>query len=138
LFNFSVSTNPATFNNYSNLNTKYNCFSGSSIFNKFYGTMASKNKKHFILFYDYVPNMEVRRTPVRPAHFEHTKSWIAQGKLQLGGAYSDISGAIITFECDSIHEVEEFYKNDPYYKEGLVTDVKIKEWTVVVGSLLSS
>jgi len=81
--------------------------------------------------------MIVRRTPIRPAHFEHTKSWIAQGKLQLGGAYSDISGAIITFECDSINEVEEFYKSDPYYKEGLVTDVKIKEWNVVVGSLLA-
>jgi len=100
--------------------------------------MASMKKKHFILFYDYVPNMGERRTPIRPAHLEYTKPWIAQGKLQLGGAFTaDLSGAIITFECDSIQEVEEFYKNDPYYKGGLVTDVKIKEWSIVAGSLLA-
>jgi len=99
--------------------------------------MASMKKKHFILFYDYVPNMGERRTPIRPAHFEYAKQWVAQGKLQFGGAFTaDLSGAIITFECDSIQEVEEFYKNDPYYKSGLITDVKIKEWSIVVGSLL--
>ena len=42
--------------------------------------------KHFLLFYDYVPDYLERRTAHRPAHFAHARAAVERGELFLAGA----------------------------------------------------
>jgi uncharacterized protein YciI len=88
--------------------------------------------RHFVLFYDYVPNIVERRAPVRPAHLELYREWRADGRLVMGGAIGDPPhGALIVFSVDDAAAVEEFVALDPYVAEGLVTSWRVEPWAVV-------
>jgi uncharacterized protein YciI len=90
--------------------------------------------KHFILFYDYVPDYLERRSPLRGLHFEHAKAYLDRDELQLGGAYADpADGAALIFKAASRDVPEGFAQNDPYVKNGLVTGWRVREWTTVAG-----
>ena len=91
--------------------------------------------KYYALFYDYVENILDKRGPHRGAHLEHATKYVEKGKLKLGGAFADqnVDGALIVFRCDYIEEVKTFAQNDPYVINGLVTNWKVRPWTVVVG-----
>lgn len=87
---------------------------------------------HFVLLYDYVPNVVERRAPFRPAHLELYREWQAGGRLVMGGAIGDPPhGAIIVFEVESAAEVEEFAQADPYVQNGIVTARRVEPWAVV-------
>ena len=88
--------------------------------------------RHFVLHYDYVPNIVERRAPFRPDHLELYRSWRSNGRLVMGGAVGDPPhGALIVFRVDSAAEVEEFAAHDPYVLNGLVTARRIEPWAVV-------
>jgi uncharacterized protein YciI len=90
--------------------------------------------KHFILFYDYVPDYLERRGSLRPAHFEGVKASLERDELQLAGAYADpADGAALVFKAPGRDVVEAFARADPYVKEGLVTAWRVREWTTVAG-----
>jgi uncharacterized protein len=87
---------------------------------------------HFVLHYDYVPNIVERRAPFRPAHLELYRAWRADGRLVMGGAVGDPPhAALIVFEVESAAVVEEFTAGDPYVLNGLVTARRIEPWAVV-------
>jgi uncharacterized protein len=87
---------------------------------------------HFILFYEYVPNVVERRAPFRPAHLELCRRWREEGRLVMGGAIGDPPhGALIVFDVDSPNEVEEFAEADPYVLNGIVTGRRVEPWAVV-------
>lgn len=83
---------------------------------------------------DYVENIIEKRAPFRADHLAHATKYAEAGHLRAGGAYDGGVGAAVHFECDDQQTVEEFVKNDPYFKNGLVPSYKIHEWTVVVQS----
>jgi len=90
---------------------------------------------HYLLFYDYVPDVLERRGPHRAAHLK--LGWEAQrrGELVLGGAYADpVDGALLLFRCDSPAVPEAFVAADPYVKAGLVKAWRIRPWTTVIGA----
>jgi uncharacterized protein YciI len=88
--------------------------------------------RHFVLFYDYVPNVVERRAPHREAHLALYRRWREEGRLVMGGAIGDPPhGALIVFSVDDVAEVEEFVAADPYVSEGLVTARRIEPWAVV-------
>ena len=95
------------------------------------------NKPYFALFYDYVENVLEKRAPFRPDHLKHITTYVDDGRCKLGGAFADnnVDGALIVFQCDDISEVEDFAKRDPYVLNGLVTNYKVRPWTVVAGDL---
>jgi len=97
--------------------------------------MEGKQKKYYVLLYEYVPNMAEKRVPHLNNHKEYVGQFLKNGKLKIRGPYADSSGALLIFEVESASEVDEFYTGDPYYKAGLVVDTKIKEWSVVGGDL---
>lgn len=101
--------------------------------NRFSST--ENNKQYFALFYDYVENVLEKRAPVRPDHLKYITKYVDDGRCKLGGAFADnnVDGALIVFQCDDISEVEDFAKNDPYVINGLVTNYKVRPWTVVAG-----
>jgi uncharacterized protein YciI len=87
---------------------------------------------HFVLQYDYVPNVVERRAPFRPAHLELYRAWRAGGRLVMGGAIGDPPhGAIIVFDVSDAGEVEEFAQADPYVQNGIVTARRVEPWAVV-------
>jgi hypothetical protein len=89
---------------------------------------------HFLLFYDYVPDVLERRGPLRAAHLALAQAAQQRGELILGGALADpVDSAVLLFDCDSASVVENFVRKDPYVQGGLVTRWRIRPWTTVVG-----
>lgn len=89
---------------------------------------------HYLLIYEVVPDYAERRVPFRAMHLAHARAAHARGELILGGALADpIDGAVLLFSGDSPAAAEEFAKNDPYVKNGLVTKWTVRTWTTVVG-----
>ncbi|MFO7653195.1 MAG: YciI-like protein [Candidatus Krumholzibacteriia bacterium] len=92
---------------------------------------------YFLLFYDYVENIVERRAAYREAHLALVGEYVDRGELVLGGAFANpADGAVLVFNVENEAEIEEFVEKDPYVVNGLVTGWRIREWTVVVGSVL--
>jgi hypothetical protein len=92
---------------------------------------------YFLLFYDYIENTVERRAPYREAHLALVREYVDRGELVLGGAFADpVDGAAIAFKVEDKATIEEFVAKDPYVVNGIVTEWRIREWTVVVGSAL--
>lgn len=90
---------------------------------------------YFILFYDYVENIVERRAPYREAHLAFVGEYVERGELVLGGAFANpADGAAIVFKTDDQEKIATFVEKDPYVVNGLVTEWRIREWTVVVGA----
>ncbi len=89
---------------------------------------------HYLLFYDYVPDVLERRPQFRGAHLQHARGSVARGELLLAGAFADpVDGAALLFSAPSKDLVEQFAREDPYVTGGLVTHWKVRAWTTVVG-----
>ena len=92
--------------------------------------------RYHLLYYTYVDNMIERRTPVRPLHLAYATPYVERQQLLLGGACPpQLRKAVLVFHA-SKEEVEEFAQKDPYVLHQLVTDWRIREWTVVLGSAM--
>jgi hypothetical protein len=89
---------------------------------------------YYILFYDYIDNVLERRAPHRSEHLALAQAAHERGELLLGGALAEpVDGAMIVFKANGPETVENFVRNDPYVKNGLVTRWQIRQWTVVIG-----
>jgi uncharacterized protein YciI len=90
--------------------------------------------KHFLLFYQFVPDYLERRAQFRSQHLALAWSSVERGELILGGALADpADSAALLFSGEDSSVAEAFARADPYVSEGLVTDWKVREWTTVVG-----
>jgi hypothetical protein len=89
---------------------------------------------YFALFYDTVDNFAERRQPYRQAHLALVEQAHRDGRLLLAGALKPADGALLIFKTESAADVEAFARNDPYVACGLVTDWRVREWTVVIGA----
>jgi len=89
---------------------------------------------HYLLFYDVVPNYAERRAPLRIEHLELAEQSVTRGELILAGALADpIDGAVFLFEGSSPRVAEAFAEADPYVRNGLVTQWRVRTWPTVVG-----
>lgn len=88
---------------------------------------------HYLLFYDYVPDIAERRVPLRAGHLALLEELRAAGKLLMAGAYANpLDGALLVFTDRAA--AHHFVTVDPYVAGGLVTRHSVREWNVVVGS----
>ena len=88
---------------------------------------------YFALTYDVVEDFANKRTPFRPAHLKEVREAHGRGELVMAGALGEPAGALLIFRAAEKSTAEQFAKNDPYVKEGLVRSWKVRPWTVVVG-----
>jgi len=89
---------------------------------------------YYLLFYHTVENYVQRRAPYRDQHLAYATEALQRGGLVMGGALSDpVDGAVLVFNGDSPAVAENFATNDPYVKAGLITEWKVRPWTVVIG-----
>jgi uncharacterized protein YciI len=87
---------------------------------------------YYALFYDTVDNFVEQRQPFRSAHLAKVDAAHGDGSLVLAGALKP-SGALLVFHADDPAVAERFAETDPYVKNGLVTDWRVREWSVVIG-----
>jgi uncharacterized protein YciI len=90
---------------------------------------------HYLLMYDVVDDYVQRRAPLRSAHIALARDAVARGELVLGGALaSPADGVVLLFKGDSPKAAEAFATADPYVRNGLVKQWRVREWTTVIGS----
>jgi uncharacterized protein YciI len=90
--------------------------------------------EYFMLIYKTVDNYVERRAPFRSGHLSYAEASRARGELFMGGALSDPADtAILVFRAESRAVVEEFARNDPYVRAGLIVEWSVRPWTVVIG-----
>jgi hypothetical protein len=89
---------------------------------------------YYILFYKTVENYLEKRARFREEHLALVRAAHDRGELFMAGALADpADGAVIVFKGESPAAAENFVKNDPYVENNLITEWKIRPWTVVVG-----
>ena len=89
---------------------------------------------YYILFYKTVENYVERRAPYREEHLEYAIAAHERGSLVMAGALSEpADSAVLVFKCDEPAAAEEFARNDPYVKNGLIVEWQVRPWTVVIG-----
>jgi len=89
---------------------------------------------YYILYYKYTDNFIEKRKPFREEHLKLAKTAFGKGEMTMAGVFNDPpDSALLIFKGDESSVVDKFVKNDPYVKNGIVTQYKIKEWRVALG-----
>ena len=89
---------------------------------------------YYLLFYETVENYVERRAPHRDEHLAYANAAHDRGELVIAGALDEpADGAVLVFKGDSPDVAKDFAKDDPYVKAGLITEWKVRPWTVVIG-----
>ena len=89
---------------------------------------------YYLLIYKTVDDYVERRAPYRPEHLDYSNAAHARGELVMGGVLTDpVDTAVLVFKAESPAVAEEFARNDPYVKVGLIKDWSVRPWTVVIG-----
>jgi uncharacterized protein YciI len=89
---------------------------------------------YWLLFYDLVDDYLERRPPLRAEHLGLAAAALERGELVMAGALADpVDAAVLAFEADDPSPVEAFVRADPYVREGLVKQWRIRPWNVVIG-----
>jgi uncharacterized protein YciI len=90
---------------------------------------------HYLLFYDYVEDYLQRRGEYRDQHLTVAWQAVARGELVLGGALAEPADTgILLFSGDSPAVAENFARADPYVKNGVVKQWRVRPWITVVGN----
>jgi uncharacterized protein YciI len=84
-----------------------------------------------IIGYDGSDGARLRPT-VRPAHLENLKPLVEQGRVIIGGPFTDGSGSLMVIDFESEAAAQEFARNDPYTKQGVFARVEVKPFRQVV------
>ena len=89
---------------------------------------------YYILFYKTVDNYVERRAPFREDHLGYAKAAHERGELVIAGALADPADrAVLVFKGEGPVAAENFAKNDPYVRNGLITEWSVRPWSVVIG-----
>lgn len=84
-----------------------------------------------IIGYDGPDGARLRPT-VRPAHLENLKLLVEQGRMIIGGPFTDGSGSLMVVDFASEAEAQEFARNDPYTRQGVFARVEVRPFRQVV------
>ncbi len=89
---------------------------------------------YYILFYKLVKDYLEKRVPFREEHLAKVKEFYNRGEIIMAGALADpADSAVLIFKGEDTSAAENFVKNDPYVLNGLISEWKIRPWTVVIG-----
>jgi len=89
---------------------------------------------HYVLLYEVVDDYVARRAPFREEHLRLAKEAHDRGEVVLAGALADpADGAMIVFRGPTPETAEAFAKADPYVRNGVVKQWRVRKWNTVVG-----
>ena len=84
------------------------------------------------------PNGADKRPLYRQAHLQRLEQWAQKGKVILAGPLTDKTGSLIVVEAESLEEVQEFAKSDPYMTNGVFQEVTVHPFMQVFPRELES
>jgi len=88
---------------------------------------------HYLLFYDVVDDYVARRAPYRTEHLTLIQKAYDRGELVMAGALADPpDGAVLVFR-GSGQQAQAFAEADPYVRNGLIKNWRIRTWSTVIG-----
>ncbi|MDR0665919.1 MAG: YciI family protein [Campylobacteraceae bacterium] len=87
---------------------------------------------HYLLIYEAVDDYITKRGEFREEHLKLAAEAEKRGEIVLAGALGT-QGSAFLFLSENVSLIEEFVKNDPYVKGGLICSYKILPWTTVIG-----
>ena len=89
---------------------------------------------YLALQYDLVDDYLERRPEFREEHLNLARAAHERGELALAGAFTDpADGALLVWSTEDRSVVEAFAQADPYVRNGLVREWRVRVWNVVVG-----
>ena len=89
---------------------------------------------HWLLVYDAGDDYVARRAPLREEHLALAGAAHERGELLLAGAVGDPpDGSVFVWRTDDVAVVEAFVAADPYVREGVVAEWRVRPWAVAVG-----
>ena len=89
---------------------------------------------YYLLIYRTVDDYVEKRIPYRAGHLTYAEAAHGRGELFMAGAMAEPADtAILIFKAESPAVAEDFARNDPYVKAGLVKEWSVRPWTVVIG-----
>lgn len=90
----------------------------------------------YAVHYRYNEDTESRMA-VRPEHREFLADLAEKGICLVAGAYapSERPGGLLIFRAESAEELDALLVNDPYRRDGFVSEVEIVEWAPAVGPI---
>ena len=90
---------------------------------------------YLALQYDLVDDYLERRGEFRDEHLGMARAAHERGELALGGAFAEpVDQALLVWSTEDRAVVEAFAAGDPYVRNGLVREWRVREWNVVVGA----
>ena len=96
---------------------------------------ASDGNTYKLLTLEYVDDMLEKRGPHREEHLAGARRGFDAGEIVMAGALTDpVDAGVFVFKNVDKEFVENFVKNDAYYKAGVVAKYTIRPWMDVVGN----
>ena len=96
---------------------------------------SDASNSYLLLRLAYVDGMAEKRGPHREAHLAGARAAHEAGELVMAGALIDpVDTGVFVFKNVSEERVRAFAEADAYVRAGLVTEVSIRPWMVVVGN----
>ena len=94
---------------------------------------------YYILFYELAGNYLQERGQYRADHLGMAKEAASKGELVLGGALdAPADKALLVFRGTDESVAINFAEKDPYVRNGLIKEWKVRKWNAVVGSKFES
>ncbi|WP_075344695.1 YciI family protein [Tenacibaculum agarivorans] len=91
-------------------------------------------KTYYILNYRASENFNEEKKLYQNEHIQLMKKAYEKGELILaGGLLNPSNGGMLIFNVLDQKIVEEFAKNDPYVKSGIIEKWDIRPWNIVIG-----
>jgi len=78
------------------------------------------------------PNGAALRPSVRPRHLAYVGPLARDGKMLIGGPFTDGSGSLMIVDMEDEAAVRAFAGNDPYAREGVFERFEIKPFRKVL------
>lgn len=84
----------------------------------------------FAAVIEYTPDKD-KIAAVRPDHRRYLNRLYDEGRLLLAGPFEDDSGACLVYEADSLQQVEDWLRADPFAQQGVFVRWDIRPWRLV-------
>ena len=84
----------------------------------------------FAVTYHYTDDAETI-SALRPEHRAWTKAQHEAGRNLASGPIVDVAGALLIFKADSVEELTEILKDDPFEVAGLIDERVIQQWNPI-------
>ncbi|MEV5666696.1 YciI family protein [Streptomyces flaveolus] len=91
----------------------------------------------FAVTYTYADDSAAARDEHRPEHKNFLKRLFDAGRLRVSGPLGadGAPGALLVFEAGSAGELTALLDQDPFHREGLITERSIRDWQIVFGGV---